>query len=129
MAKQAATSTATQNSTPSHDEIAAQAYQIYLREGCAEGRDMDHWLRAEAELRERFTSGNANANGNGHAAIGGTERAQDTQAPAPRELKPQAQSSLLPNSVTPPAAPIAQLTRSTTPRRNSGKREPAAAAK
>jgi hypothetical protein len=129
MAKQAAPTTAIQNSTPSHDEIAAQAYQIYLREGCVEGHDMDHWLRAEAELRERFTNGSANENG--HSAIGGSERAQQAiQASASRAGKQQEQSSILPNSVTPPpAVPIAGVTRGTTPRRNSGKREPAAAAK
>jgi hypothetical protein len=129
MAKQAAFNTAAAgNSTPSHDEIAAQAYQIYLREGCAEGRDLDHWLRAEAELRERATNGNAN--GNGHAAIGGTERQQQTTT-APQAVKQQEQASILPkNSVAPPpAAPIAGVTRGTTPRRNSGKRETATAAK
>jgi hypothetical protein len=36
----------------SSDEIAARAYQIYEREGRNDGRDMDHWLRAERELRE-----------------------------------------------------------------------------
>ena len=35
----------------SSDEIAARAYEIYEREGRSDGRDMDHWLRAEAELR------------------------------------------------------------------------------
>jgi hypothetical protein len=38
------------NASPTHDEIAAQAYQIYLREGCVAGRDLEHWLQAEAEL-------------------------------------------------------------------------------
>ena len=128
MANQAALSTATENSAPSHDEIAAQAYQIYLREGCVEGRDLDHWLRAEAELRERVISGNANANGNGHAGIGGTERQQQTTAP--RAVKQKEQASVLPNSVAPPpTVPIAGVTRTTTPRRNSGKREAATAAK
>lgn len=35
---------------PTHDEIAAQAYQIYLREGAVAGRDLEHWLQAETEL-------------------------------------------------------------------------------
>ena len=121
MAKQA--STPAVNSTPSHDEIAAQAYQIYLREGCAEGRDLDHWLRAEAELRERVTNGESNGqfNGNGSSA----QRPQ--QNTSPRAAKQQEQSSVLPNSVVPPSAPIEEVTRSTTPRRNAGKREAAAA--
>jgi hypothetical protein len=105
------------NSTPTHDEIAAHAYQIYLREGCVEGRDMDHWLKAEAELRARSTNGN----GNGHT----------TQAPAATERattpRPAKQESILPNSVTPATTPIAQVTRSTSPRKSSNKREAAAA--
>lgn len=35
----------------SAEEIAARAYTIYDREGRVDGRDMDHWLRAEQELR------------------------------------------------------------------------------
>jgi hypothetical protein len=38
--------------TFSSDEIAQRAYEIYEREGRADGRDMDHWLQAERELRE-----------------------------------------------------------------------------
>jgi hypothetical protein len=43
-------------SIPTHDEIAAQAYQIYLRNGAVAGRDLENWLEAETELmsaRER----------------------------------------------------------------------------
>ena len=47
----------------SSDEIAARAYQIFEREGRMDGRDMDHWLQAEQELRrEREQRGGANAN-------------------------------------------------------------------
>ena len=35
----------------SSDEIAERAYQIFEREGRSDGRDMDHWLQAERELR------------------------------------------------------------------------------
>ena len=31
-------------------EIAARAYRIWEGEGRPSGRDLDHWLRAEAEL-------------------------------------------------------------------------------
>ncbi|MEW6159542.1 MAG: DUF2934 domain-containing protein [Verrucomicrobiota bacterium] len=37
-------------SPPTHEEIAAEAYNIYLSEGCIDGRDLDHWLQAEARL-------------------------------------------------------------------------------
>jgi hypothetical protein len=43
------------------DEIAQRAYQIFEREGRMDGRDMDHWLQAERELRlERERTGGAN---------------------------------------------------------------------
>ncbi|MBM3861001.1 MAG: DUF2934 domain-containing protein [Verrucomicrobia bacterium] len=35
---------------PSHEQIAARAYQIYLERGCQNGHDMDDWLQAEYEL-------------------------------------------------------------------------------
>jgi hypothetical protein len=109
------------NYTPTHDEIAAHAYQIYLREGSVEGRDMDHWLKAEAELRDGAANANGNGNGNGMQA-GGTERASAPTRAAKTE-------NILPNSVVSPTTPIAQVTRSTTPRKGAGKREAAAAAK
>ena len=34
-------------------EIATRAYFIYESEGCPAGRELDHWLEAEAELRDR----------------------------------------------------------------------------
>lgn len=36
---------------PSHAEIAGAAYRLYLDEGRPEGRDWDHWFRAEEALR------------------------------------------------------------------------------
>src|SRR5688500_13443717 len=47
----------------SSEEIAERAYQIFEREGRTDGRDMDHWLQAEQELRrEREQRGGPNAN-------------------------------------------------------------------
>ena len=44
----------TASKPPTHDEIAARAVQIYTKKGRPEGRDMENWLEAEAELhRER----------------------------------------------------------------------------
>ncbi len=34
-------------------EIATCAYFLYVNEGCPAGRELDHWLEAEAELRGR----------------------------------------------------------------------------
>ena len=46
-------STIPRNGTLSHDDIAARAYELFLVEGGPHGRDVEHWLRAEHELRER----------------------------------------------------------------------------
>jgi len=40
-------------SGPSHDAIAARAYQIYQERGCTPGDPMQDWLRAERELTEK----------------------------------------------------------------------------
>ena len=37
-------------SHPDRSLVAQRAYEIWQREGCPEGRDMEHWLRAESEL-------------------------------------------------------------------------------
>jgi outer membrane protein TolC len=37
----------------SRDEIARRAYDLYQERGAEDGRDLDDWLRAERELRER----------------------------------------------------------------------------
>ena len=38
---------------PAHEAVARRAYELYLDRGAEPGRDMEDWLRAEAELRER----------------------------------------------------------------------------
>lgn len=105
-------------STPTHNEIAAQAYQIYMREGCVEGRDMTHWLRAEEELRARSNGNGAEAkltsDGKGAPADAGTNG---------HSTKSDTAEAVLPNSVT----PTPQVTRATTPGRKGGKRETAIA--
>jgi hypothetical protein len=35
---------------PSHDEVARKAYDIYLKEGCPQNRDIQHWLEAETQM-------------------------------------------------------------------------------
>ena len=34
-----------------HDLIAMRAYHLYLEDGCRHGGDLDHWLKAEREIR------------------------------------------------------------------------------
>jgi len=36
------------------DQIRQRAYEIWVSEGCPHGRDLIHWVRAEAEFRERL---------------------------------------------------------------------------
>ena len=38
--------------TPSADEVARRAYFTYVNEGSQPGRDVQHWLTAEAQLIE-----------------------------------------------------------------------------
>ena len=40
--------------TPSQDEIARRAYQLYLADGCQHGRDLAYWFQAEQELGAKF---------------------------------------------------------------------------
>jgi hypothetical protein len=40
-----------QNSTPSQEAISARARKIWETAGSPDGEDLDHWLRAERELR------------------------------------------------------------------------------
>lgn len=36
---------------PSHEQIAARAFELYLLRGGGDGQEMNDWLRAEGELR------------------------------------------------------------------------------
>lgn len=38
--------------TTTYEEIAKRAFEIWKNEGEIEGREQDHWLRAESELRK-----------------------------------------------------------------------------
>jgi len=38
------------NFTPSPDEVARHAYFIYENQGSRPGREVQHWLKAEADL-------------------------------------------------------------------------------
>jgi len=51
-----ATSTASSLSSLSHAEIANRAYELFLAAGAPHGRDLEHWLQAERELRYQSVS-------------------------------------------------------------------------
>lgn len=42
----------TKSEEPTHEQIAARAFEIYLRNGCRPGEDEQNWLQAEKELRQ-----------------------------------------------------------------------------
>ncbi len=39
--------------TITYEQIAQRAYEIWEREGKPEGKEQEHWLRAEEELRSK----------------------------------------------------------------------------
>lgn len=39
--------------TPSQEAIRLRSYEIWEREGCPHGAALDHWLRAEDELKTK----------------------------------------------------------------------------
>jgi hypothetical protein len=49
MAKKASTSS---NVQPAHDRIAERARQLWMERGSPGGRDLEHWLEAERQLRD-----------------------------------------------------------------------------
>jgi hypothetical protein len=56
---QSSTLTESPLATLTHAEIAKRAYELFLASGAAHGRDVEHWVQAESELRDRsFSAGN-----------------------------------------------------------------------
>jgi hypothetical protein len=53
--------------SPSHADIAARAEQIYRESGCVEGRDLENWVQAENELKQRSESNGVVASANPNA--------------------------------------------------------------
>lgn len=39
---------------PANANIALRAYELYCVAGCQDGRDLEHWLQAESELRQQL---------------------------------------------------------------------------
>lgn len=48
---------------PSPDEVSRRAYELWEKDGRPEGRELEHWLRAENELRSRQTAEDASQAG------------------------------------------------------------------
>ena len=76
-------STSSSPRTPSHDEIARRAYDIYLKTGSKQGRCKQNWLQAENELRKPVvTAGAPRLSGTSVAARAGSEPGVKTIAGA-----------------------------------------------
>jgi hypothetical protein len=41
---------------PTHEQIAARAYDLFVRGGYQHGRSEEHWLQAERELRREYAA-------------------------------------------------------------------------
>ena len=44
-----------------YQEVAKVAYELYLQRGCANGHDLEDWLRAEALVKQRKGNGRASS--------------------------------------------------------------------
>ena len=42
----------TDKNKPTQEAISQRAHEIFVQRGCPEGRDMEHWLEAEAQLSD-----------------------------------------------------------------------------
>jgi hypothetical protein len=65
--------------SPSHEDIAARAEQIYRQSGCIAGRDLENWVQAENELKQQLNGHGPSANGNA------TPKAKNGPRTQPRE--------------------------------------------
>jgi len=50
VANKTATASAAPVAAVTDDQIAERAFCIYMDEGCPDGRHLDHWFQAKAEL-------------------------------------------------------------------------------
>jgi hypothetical protein len=51
--KSSTTASKPQTTHPAENVIRQRAHEIWLRNGCLEGHDMDNWLEAERELQAK----------------------------------------------------------------------------
>ena len=63
---------------PTHDDIALCAMSIWEEEGRPQGRELEHWLLAEARLRQgcKADANGANGEGSRRSRRNGSKRSQ-----------------------------------------------------
>ncbi len=76
-------------SVTDRDSIARRAFEIWEAEGRPEGREVEHWLRAEFEVIAAPAPQSAKA----PAAPKKAAKAADAKAPATKTAKPSAKST------------------------------------
>ena len=72
---------------PDHAEIAKRAYILWEIEGRPSGKDLDHWLRAEAEMQVEFTKPADETSGNTARPEIAVVAPVKTQRAAPRRTR------------------------------------------
>lgn len=89
-------------SIPTHEEISARAFQIYVSSGYVAGRDLENWLQAEAELTRELQGGSGGTTKRSEEGrssqptspeSGGTKASTAAKAPAKRGVRPKGLSS------------------------------------
>jgi len=70
--------------SPEHSEIEALAEQIYISSGRGPGRDLENWLMAEAQLKERRQPSVATVRKENHLSAP-TRKPQEPRTPEPRK--------------------------------------------
>src|SRR5215204_6259088 len=89
--------------TPSHEEVARRAEEIWKAQGCPTDRDTEIWFEAERQLSSRTAtpspSGGAQDRGNGNSQPGSAAGSSTTADPQPPE-------SGATEDKIPPASPI-----------------------
>ncbi|HXS69511.1 MAG TPA: DUF2934 domain-containing protein [Candidatus Polarisedimenticolia bacterium] len=77
------------NSTPTHEQIARRAYEIFTERGQPEGQDLAHWLEAERQLR---AASQTKSNGAQMTSTSSTNTAVRPTTPAVPTAASQSQS-------------------------------------
>ncbi|GEM_PF-1684977 len=60
-AKRQASPAASAASSLDYQEVAKVAYELYLQRGCANGHDLEDWLKAETLVRQRKSNGRSSS--------------------------------------------------------------------
>jgi hypothetical protein len=71
------------SSKPTQEQIARRAYEIFIERGQPEGRDLEHWLEAEKQLRASSQTKSTPV-----AATASTPAASATMTPPARGTQP-----------------------------------------